>query len=424
MDAFTYPTEVLINTLVEVQRARAVSIICLTCVLWHQLSTMADEVRLVWRYGPLRVNSCLFLCIRYLTLLSFTIRTWSLFQASPSSSFCQISVLSTSIVSLIIISLCDFVLLIRVWAIYRRRRLVLSLLLAAFVVTTTLMVLFGIRWLSELKVSTMSSVSPLLSGCVNVSPSLGHHWQIYPFTIAFNSILLAMTAYKSIHISWNHNSLTNAPWYAYTRTTMTSLLLRDGALSYLVVLLALLFTAFGCFIQGWRLVALQSGIAPAVLSIAASQLQLNLRGALAKPPTRFCSCPPSHPFMAASRPTLIPISIPTLRFGSGVVHHELCALSSTSTLDDHIFSSLTSTYDDDNGECVFNHYDETVSNDYDSEEYKEQELEDKLARSSFGSADCESLRLPCPPLAVHVSRTSRTVPIPPISTLRPSHHND
>ncbi|KIM29764.1 hypothetical protein M408DRAFT_107312 [Serendipita vermifera MAFF 305830] len=86
MDAFTYPTEVLINTLVEVQRARAVSIICLTCVLWHQLSTMADEVRLVWRYGPLRVNSCLFLCIRYLTLLSFTIRTWSLFQSSPSSS--------------------------------------------------------------------------------------------------------------------------------------------------------------------------------------------------------------------------------------------------------------------------------------------------------------------------------------------------
>ena len=92
---------------------------------------------------------------------------------------------------------------------------------------------------------------------------------------AFNSLLLAMTAYKSIHISWNHNALVDAPWYTYTRTTMTSLLLRDGVLSYFVVLLALLFTAFGCFIQGvsgnfhptnssnhhlqWKLVALQSG---------------------------------------------------------------------------------------------------------------------------------------------------------------------
>lgn len=85
-----------------------------------------------------------------------------------------------------------------------------------------------------------------------------------------------MTAYKSVHIAWSHNALGNVPWYAHTRATMTSLLLRDGVLSYLVVLLALLFTAFGCFIQGvrilhcslitasyhrsqWKLVALHSG---------------------------------------------------------------------------------------------------------------------------------------------------------------------
>lgn len=64
--------DALVDTLIEVQRARAICLICLTCVLWHQLSTVADEVRLVWRYGPLRLNSSLFLCIRYLTLISLS----------------------------------------------------------------------------------------------------------------------------------------------------------------------------------------------------------------------------------------------------------------------------------------------------------------------------------------------------------------
>lgn len=65
-------------------------------------------------------------------------------------------------------------------------------------------------------------------------------------------ILLAMTVYKSVYISWNHNALVNTHWYTYTRMTMSSLLLRDGIFSYLVVLLALLFTAFGVFIPGVR----------------------------------------------------------------------------------------------------------------------------------------------------------------------------
>jgi hypothetical protein len=59
-----------------------------------------------------------------------------------------------------------------------------------------------------------------------------------------------MTIYKSVYIPWNHNALVNTHWYTYTRKTMSALLLRDGVLSYFVVLLALLFTAFGVFIPG------------------------------------------------------------------------------------------------------------------------------------------------------------------------------
>ena len=69
-------------------------------------------------------------------------------------------------------------------------------------------------------------------------------------TVIPQGILLGMTLYKSVYISWDHNALARAPWYTYTRTTMSSLLLRDGVLSYIVVLQALLFTAFGVFIPG------------------------------------------------------------------------------------------------------------------------------------------------------------------------------
>jgi hypothetical protein len=256
-------------------------------------------------------------------------------------------------------------------------------------------------------------------------------------------ILLTMTVYKSVYISWNHNALGNTHWYAYTRTTMSSLLLRDGVLSYLVVLLALLFTAFGVFIPGvsqnyrssstlltlrppqYQFIALQSGyassvpiikvltsfsrIAPAILSITTSQLQFNLRSALAKPRARFCSCPPSYSYPSPSRSTFFPLSIPS--FGLGFAHHTTCALSfRSSTIDDHLFSSpsasIATSYDDD-GECVFktdiNDCDDFYDYHDDDENVNEAKQPGKLA---VFPSDCESLRLPSAPLPAHVSRTT------------------
>jgi Family of unknown function (DUF6533) len=65
------PMEALVDVLIEAQWARAICLVCFTCVAWHHLSTVADEVRLVWQFGSLGVNSGLFLFIRYLTLVSF-----------------------------------------------------------------------------------------------------------------------------------------------------------------------------------------------------------------------------------------------------------------------------------------------------------------------------------------------------------------
>jgi hypothetical protein len=109
-------------------------------------------------------------------------------------------VLFTGTASLIIISLCDLVLLIRLWAIYQRRKPILIFLLATFAVTSTLTLVFGVRWLSDLSMATMSLCACLLrsiyeelsnvttaplpyAGCFFASPVLNHHWEIYPFTI-------------------------------------------------------------------------------------------------------------------------------------------------------------------------------------------------------------------------------------------------
>src|SRR5450432_4946927 len=81
-------------------------------------------------------------------------------------------------------------------------------------------------------------------------------------------------------------------------------------------------------------------IAPAILSITTSQLQLNLRSALAKPRAKFCSCPPSY--SSPSRSTLFQLSIPSFGIGLGFTHHPTCALSSrSSTIDNHLFSSTS-----------------------------------------------------------------------------------
>src|SRR5450432_461302 len=83
-------------------------------------------------------------------------------------------------------------------------------------------------------------------------------------------------------------------------------------------------------------------IAPAILSITTSQLQLNLRSALAKPRAKFCSCPPSYPCPSPSRSTLFQLSIPSFGIGLGFTHHATCALSSrSSTIDNHLFSSTS-----------------------------------------------------------------------------------
>lgn len=149
-------------------------------------------------------------------------------------------------------------------------------------------------------------------------------------------------------------------------------------------------------------------IAPAVLSIATSQLQLNLRGALAKPRARFCSCPPSHSYSSPSRSTLVGLSIPALGFRTGFVHHATCALSSNP--DNQLCSSLFSNNDDDDyAECIFN---KNPKGDSSSDIFDDDEDYEKHARKSSSSFDSESLSLPCTPLAAHLYEPSRTASLP------------
>ena len=145
-------------------------------------------------------------------------------------------------------------------------------------------------------------------------------------------------------------------------------------------------------------------IAPAVLSITTSQLQLNLRSALARPRAKFCSCPPSYP--SPSRSTLFQLSIPSFGIGLGFTHHVTCALSSrSSTIDDHLFSStstcLATSYGD-GGKCIFNNDPDDFDEHHDDDD-NEKEQSRNAAFFPFG---CESFRLPSTLQQAHVSRTA------------------
>jgi hypothetical protein len=59
-----------IQFLQNTRNAKMVAIVAVTALLWHHLNTFPQEVRFIWKH-PLRVNSILFLSVRYLSIISF-----------------------------------------------------------------------------------------------------------------------------------------------------------------------------------------------------------------------------------------------------------------------------------------------------------------------------------------------------------------
>lgn len=54
----------------NIRNAKLVAVVAITSLLWHYLNTFSQEVHFIWKH-PLRLNSILFLSVRYLSILSF-----------------------------------------------------------------------------------------------------------------------------------------------------------------------------------------------------------------------------------------------------------------------------------------------------------------------------------------------------------------
>ncbi|PVG01257.1 hypothetical protein CPB86DRAFT_823815 [Serendipita vermifera] len=256
----------LLQTISDAHNTKLVFLIAFTSLIWHHISTSPLVLKFVWSH-PFRLHATLFLSVRYIALISFIVRFLSLFQYSPSVSVCRSSALATGFFSLLLIGLCDVMLVIRVWAIYECRRITLLFLLLGLVGSSVSTLILGMRWYLTVQVQSLNSINTV--GCILTSPRIASLWEIYLPTIVFNTILLIMVITKS----WGYHQMD-------ATTPITTLLIRDGVISYFLILVALLITGLGGMIPRLRMISLQSGFSTAILSMVCSQMQINLRGAL------------------------------------------------------------------------------------------------------------------------------------------------
>ncbi|KZT20881.1 hypothetical protein NEOLEDRAFT_1140217 [Neolentinus lepideus HHB14362 ss-1] len=253
----------------EIQQTRYAELASSIIVIYDHLITLDQEIELIWK-SHWTIGKVLFLINRYYALASVICNNCILFSThlSDSVSFCLRLFQWQACTGLLVSTIAEIILLLRLYALYQLNRRVLFFMLAAFIVSVGAAA--TILGLVLVRVSAHSQLLPGVPFCLPLDvPS----W-FYTFWIpllAFESLLCGL-------------ALIRAFGYFRARPTMfqsgryiVNILIRDSVIYYLIVF-ATYFANLVIFLTGSPGV-LESGIgfAMAMSCVMGSRLCLNIR---------------------------------------------------------------------------------------------------------------------------------------------------
>ncbi|CAE6422262.1 unnamed protein product [Rhizoctonia solani] len=179
----------------------------------------------------------------------------------PSPS-CKTIIVASSYGTTLALLFLTPVVIARVWALYGRRRAILGwLLFGLAVVAVSVGVTLNIQ--AERHIYIKNPAPELISGCLVRFSSTA--WVPYVLALLYESIIFGMTLWKTWALKARFGS-----------RTLTSQLLRDGSLYYIVVLVVLTLCSLGTQIEEFKAAALASGFIVAMNSIMCNRMILSM----------------------------------------------------------------------------------------------------------------------------------------------------
>ncbi|KAJ7274642.1 hypothetical protein C8J57DRAFT_235305 [Mycena rebaudengoi] len=195
----------------------------LTFLIYDHLLSFGPEIQFIWM-RPKSLASYIYIWNRYLTLAITCISTSVLVrEVKTDQVFCQIYTLAQGVASTLIVATVDIILLLRVWILFRKSRMLLYILLPFIFIEIATMFIIAI--VTILESSHYVHSGPLIKGCYSlIVPTIFAFYPVPSFVVTF--IMFVMTLY-------NCKSRHGVTLTSRNRMPLVSLFLRDGIFWFL-----------------------------------------------------------------------------------------------------------------------------------------------------------------------------------------------
>lgn len=255
-------TEALARSLLRSEAAKYLHVASAALFMWDHIVTLQQEFDLVWR-SRWGVGKILFLVVRYMTWPEVMIAVYrEIVQRQPA--LCHPFFVYTTWSSTIGTCASEMILILRTWAIWSGRRILLVPLAAAFV--------FGFCgcsyviniYISKTHLIAAETLSPVLRGCFITASSrmITIPWLIL---IAFDSVIVVLTMIKGVqHFKTGTSGLITT-------------LYRDGILYFIYILVIYLANILVVYLSPPEYTALLSELQRVLQAIFSCRIILHLR---------------------------------------------------------------------------------------------------------------------------------------------------
>ncbi|RPD63390.1 hypothetical protein L227DRAFT_599067 [Lentinus tigrinus ALCF2SS1-6] len=231
------------------QGAERSGVAAFALLLWDVLTTMDDEVNLIWP-SDWTLPKSLYLFVRYYSLITLTFHTIDVIPCLPWLIF---EIISTSLVELA----AEVIIILRVYAVYGARRKVLQIMLIGFGLQVAIMA-----------VSLGLSMPKIVAGFYCKAADLPAEMVIYSTaSIVFETFLFGLMMVGVIRGSKE----------GVAETLLLRVIVRDGAIAFLGVFLAMVLNTILFTLAPTTLVTVGFPWLLAILGAAGSRLVLKVR---------------------------------------------------------------------------------------------------------------------------------------------------
>lgn len=262
--------EVLAGTISNINKSRYTSAAGLTVVLYDILLLLSDEVRLVWqtpRKGP--VKYC-YLINRYVPPVFLIVANYQLagYRGPLTDTFCKVWI-STASITQVLTGICaTYILVLRVLALYGRRRYFPIILYALFIVSYG--VCLGITIDAVLVIRAQAEYNPTVRVCsIDATPKIFRAIFITP--VFFEVLIGILTLWKAVQHAYVLSNAAAAP--------MLHIMFRDGLFWFTAVVGLRVWNALIWMFLPQSMVYLGIYILWALVSTFVSRFYLNILNA-------------------------------------------------------------------------------------------------------------------------------------------------